>query len=89
MGAAAKGVVFAAKFPEAIKHKLTYAIDINLSKQGHFMPLSGLEVLGPTTGVSRLHSSTVVVIMNPNYEQEIRESLPDNQPCQCFANDYC
>lgn len=80
-GAAAKGVVFAAKTPEAIKHKLTYAIDINPRKQGHFMPLSGVEVLDPTTGVARLDPSTLVVIMNPNYEQEIRESLPHNQPC--------
>jgi len=80
-GAAAKGVVFAAKLPEAIKHKLIYAIDINPSKQGHFMPLSGVEVLGPTTGVARLNPFSLVVIMNPNYEEEIRESLPHGQPC--------
>lgn len=80
-GAAAKGVVFAAKSPETIKSKMTYAIDINPKKQGHFMPISGVKVVDPTTGVARLDPSSLVVIMNPNYEQEIREYLPDGQPC--------
>jgi len=80
-GAAAKGVVFAAKSPEAIKRKMIYAIDINPGKQGHFMPISGVEVVDPATGVARLDPSSLVVIMNPNYEQEIRESLPHSQPC--------
>jgi hypothetical protein len=80
-GAASKGVVFAAKSPEAIKRKFIFAIDINPSKQGHFMPLSGVEVVDPATGVARLDPSSLVIIMNPNYEQEIRNSLPHNQPC--------
>ena len=80
-GAAAKGVVFAAKSPAAIKRKMLYAIDINPRKQGHFMPLSGVEVVDSTMGVARLEASSLVVIMNSNYEQEIRESLPHNQPC--------
>lgn len=80
-GAAAKGVMFAAKSPAAINDKIIYAIDINPRKQGHFMPISGAEVVDPTTGVGRLDSSSLVVIMNPNYEQEIRESLPHGQPC--------
>lgn len=80
-GAAAKGVVLAAKAPPAIKSKIAYAIDINPGKQGHFMPISGVEVVDPTAGVSRLDPSSLIVIMNPNYEQEIRWSLPHNQPC--------
>jgi len=80
-GAAAKGVVFASKAPPVIKSKIVYAIDINPSKQGQFMPISGVEVLDPATGVTRLDPSTLVVIMNPNYEQEILGSLPHGQPC--------
>lgn len=80
-GAAAKGVVFASKAPPAIKSIITYAIDINPGKQGQFMPISGVEVLDPATGVSMLDPSSLVVVMNPNYEQEIRGSLPHNQPC--------
>lgn len=79
-GAAAKGVMFAAKSPEAIRRKMIYAIDINPRKQGQFMPISGIEVVDPAMGVTRLEPSTLVVIVNPNYEQEIRESLPQNQP---------
>ena len=79
-GAAAKGVVFAAKAPLAIKRKIISAIDINPKKQGQFMPISGVEVLDPTTAIARLDPSSLVVIMNPNYEQEIREFLPQQQP---------
>jgi len=80
-GAAAKGVVFAAKAPQAIKNKIDFAIDINPNKHGHFMPISGVEVLDPLSGAARLTRSSLVIIMNPNYEQEIRESLPPAQPC--------
>ncbi len=80
-GAAAKGVVFTSKAPPAIKSRISYSIDINPRKQGHFMPISGVEVLDPTTGVSMLDPSSLIVIMNPNYEQEIRGSLPHNQSC--------
>lgn len=80
-GAASKGVVFATKAPPLIKQKISYAIDINPSKQGHFMPISGVEVVDPETGLSRLDESSLVVIMNPNYEEEIRGSLLHHQPC--------
>jgi hypothetical protein len=86
-GAAAKGVVFAAKSPETIKRKIIYSIDINPEKQGHFMPLSGVEVVRPTMGVASLDPSDCVVIMNPNYEQEIRKSLPYKQNCLVLSND--
>lgn len=79
-GAASKGVVFAAKAPPAIESKITHAIDINPSKQGFFMPTSGVEVLDPATGIARLDSSSLILIMNPNYEEEIRKSLPHNHP---------
>lgn len=80
-GAAAKGVVFAAKASPTLQRKMAYAIDINPSKQGHFMPISGLEVLNPVDGMARLSSAIPVVIMNPNYEHEIRDALPPNHPC--------
>ena len=80
-GAAAKGVVFAAKSPLEIKRKIIYAIDINPSKQEQFMPLSGVKVANPVSGIAKLNPFTLVVIMNPNYEREIRQSLPHDQPC--------
>lgn len=79
-GAASKGVIFAAKCPTVMKSKLRYAIDINPSKHGYFMPLSGLEVLDPKSGIASLSSDTGVIILNPNYQQEICVSLPSSQP---------
>jgi hypothetical protein len=80
-GAAAKGVVFASKAPLEIRKKMLYAIDINPSKQGFYMPISGVEVVDHLSGVHNLKPSSHVIIMNPNYEKEIRSLLPSNQPC--------
>ena len=79
-GAASKGVIFAARSPDALKHKFNYAIDINPMKHRHFMPLSGVEVVDPKSGLAMLTASSVVIIMNPNYEREIRDALPSDQP---------
>jgi hypothetical protein len=80
-GAASKGVIFASKAPRTLQEKINFAIDINPNKHGHFMPISGVEVLDPESGMAKLKPSSLVIIMNPNYAQEIRESLPQNQPC--------
>lgn len=79
-GAAAKGVTFAAKYPSNIKDNIRYAIDINPHKSGYYMPISGVKVLDPHMGLQLLSPSTLVLIMNPNYEEEIRNALPFNQP---------
>ena len=79
-GAASKGVIFAAKAPEKIKKRLKFAIDINPSKHNQFMPISGVKVLNSKTGLERLDPSALVIIMNPNYEREILQSLPHGQP---------
>ena len=63
-----------------MKSKFVYAIDINPSKQGNFMPISGVQVLSPEEGLNRLKPSSIIVIMNPNYEAEILKILPPNQP---------
>jgi hypothetical protein len=80
-GAAAKGVVFASKAPMEIRRKILYAIDINPSKQGLYMPISGVKVVDHLSGVHNLKPSTHVVIMNPNYEKEIRCLLSSAQSC--------
>jgi SAM-dependent methyltransferase len=80
-GAGAKGVVFASKAPLEIRKKIMYAIDINPSKHGFYMPISGVEVIDHSSGVESLKPLSHVVIMNPNYEKEIRSLLPSNQPC--------
>jgi SAM-dependent methyltransferase len=83
-GAGAKGVVFASKAPLEIRKKILYAIDINPSKHGSYMPISGIEVIDHSSGVESLKPSSHVIIMNPNYEKEIRSLLPSNQPCSAL-----
>lgn len=69
-GAASKGVTFALLVdPDATI--LAGAVDLNTSKVGHYMPISGLPIVGPEN-VSDLDS---VIVMNPNYEQEIAACL--------------
>jgi hypothetical protein len=67
-GAAAKGVIFANMMEESAG--LFAAIDINPSKQGHFLPGSGLPVISPEK--ARRENIDVVIIMNPNYLDEIK-----------------
>ena len=79
-GGASKGVVFAAKAPHDVSEKLLFAIDINPYKEHKFMPLSGLEVLQPLQGLESLKPDDTVVIVNPNYEDEIVSCLPQDHP---------
>jgi SAM-dependent methyltransferase len=70
-GGAAKGVMFS---HHAINRglPLDFAIDINPAKQGKFLAASGLPVLSPDYGLSRLADDAVVYVMNSNYLEEIR-----------------
>lgn len=79
-GAASKGVVFASKAPKHIEKKIVFAIDISPEKHNQYMPISALKVLGQADGLAKLTPSTLVLIMNPNYESEIRQSLHHSQP---------
>jgi hypothetical protein len=79
-GAAAKGVTFCCKAPSKIRQKIMFAVDINPSKQGMFMPISAVPVLAPHQGIPKLTSDSLVIIMNPNYVAEILQALPRSQP---------
>ena len=79
-GGASKGVVFAAKAPEDVLGKISFAIDINPNKSHKYMPVSGLQVLPPQKGLELLRPNDTVLIVNPNYEKEIVSSLPSGQP---------
>jgi hypothetical protein len=67
-GAGAKGVSFALMMNSETE-LIDAAIDINPSKQGGFLPGSGLKVIPPEAG-TKLGISTVIV-MNPNYYDEV------------------
>jgi len=71
-GAGSKGVSFGAMVPGA-SEILSIAIDLNPRKKGRYMPVSGLEVTTPDD--LRFREVSLVLVMNPLYESEIREDL--------------
>jgi len=79
-GAASKGVIFAAKAPSEFQSNIRYAIDLNPKKVNLYMPLSGVKVHSVAAGVQLLHADDTVLIVNPNYKQEIVSALPPGQP---------
>jgi len=55
---------------------IDYLIDINPRKQGCFSPVAGTPIVSPQTAESLLGPGNVVLIMNPNYSDEIKTVLP-------------
>ena len=71
-GASTKGVTFALlNDPQA--QLIDHVVDINPAKQGRYLALSGLAVLSPADSIQR--GPQTIFVMNPNYLEEIRESL--------------
>lgn len=70
-GAASKGVTFNLLFANHRDFKIDCAIDLNAAKQGRFLPATGLAVVDPEEAKRR--GVATVIVMNPNYEMEIRE----------------
>lgn len=73
-GASGKGVVFLSDLSEDVLEKVTYVVDINPSKQGKFLPISGKKVDHPAV-LKRTNEEVLVIIMNEVYEREIRSEL--------------
>ncbi len=72
-GGASKGVTFSLLFNSAEDTPIDCVIDLNAAKQGCFMPISGTMIVSPETAKSR--GVGTVIIMNPNYEDEIRQNI--------------
>lgn len=75
-GAAAKGVSFI-NLTDPDKKYIDFAIDINPRKQGKFVPGTGHSILSPVC--LNKFSKRKILIMNENYEQEIRKTSPNNE----------
>ena len=69
-GGASKGVTFAILLSKNAQSELECAIDLNPAKQGRFLPTTGMPVVAPEEAKGL--GVQTVVIMNPNYEDEIR-----------------
>jgi SAM-dependent methyltransferase len=70
-GGASKGVIFSL-FMQRAKTPIDHVIDINPSKQGKFLALTGLPVESPEAVLAQLPAGSRIVIMNRNYANEIR-----------------
>jgi len=71
-GMATKGIVYSLLLdPDCTL--IDAAVDINVNKQGCFVPLSGRAIDAPDA-LARLANGarTAIVVMNPNYVEEIR-----------------
>ncbi len=71
-GAGSKGVSFAALVPGA-DTTVSVAIDLNPRKAGRYMPASAVPVTTPDD--PRVMEASLILVMNPIYEDEIRASL--------------
>ncbi len=70
-GAASKAVAFLSTVAQS--QIIRYGVDINPYRQGHFLPGSGLSIVGPDFLAE--YRPDLVVIMNPVYRVEIARDL--------------
>jgi hypothetical protein len=75
-GGASKGVVFAIHMS---RHgaPVEAMVDINPAKQGKFVAVTGMRVESPEEMLDRLSKDIDIIVMNPNYLQEIRKQTGD------------
>ncbi|HZU89697.1 MAG TPA: class I SAM-dependent methyltransferase [Stellaceae bacterium] len=72
-GAGAKGVMFTNLLRIPAGRGIDWLVDVNPRKHGHFVPLTGQQIVGPDC--LRRAPPDLVVIMNPEYEAEIRSMI--------------
>jgi hypothetical protein len=75
-GGASKGTIFALLIERA-GHRTKLVIDINTSKQGRYLPATGLLVHSPESALKLLKEGSDIYIMNSNYTAEIKQ-ITDN-----------
>ncbi len=74
-GSGSKGVTFLnlLGLTSTIQGGVEYTVDINPRKQGKFIPGTGQEIVAPER--MKGYQPDVVIVMNPLYQQEIKDSL--------------
>lgn len=76
-GAGAKGVTFANLFDPERKY-ISCVVDINPNKQGKYLPGTGHSIISPEE-VSTVNNVSAIIIMNPNYRDEIEALVRTQQ----------
>src|SRR5690606_25901616 len=75
-GSASKGVIYAL-LRERAGNPVATAIDINPNKQGGSLAGTGLRVSAPDEILPHTPKTTRILVMNPNYCEEIRKMSND------------
>ena len=81
-GASSKGVLFSVHMSSR-GGLVDAVVDVSPEKQGRFLPVTGLEVLDPSTLVDRLEDQDKVFVMNVNYLDEVVERVGER--CRFIA----
>lgn len=71
-GGASKGVIFSIQMMKA-GVEVSAVVDINPAKQGKYLAVSGLRVISPEEIMERVQDGTNIIVMNPNYLEEIKK----------------
>ena len=75
-GMATKGIMFSLMVdPDA--RLIDYTVDMNVNKQGSYVPISGRRIDSPAILRERAGQPAIVVVMNPNYVEEIASTCRD------------
>jgi hypothetical protein len=74
-GAGAKGVMFCNLLQVSPGDGIDRVVDVNPRKHGHFVPLTRQRIVGPES--LRQDPPDLIIIMNRNYEAEIRSTIDD------------
>lgn len=78
-GAGAKGVTFANLF-DAHRKLIQSIVDVNPNKQGKYLSGTGHPIISPSKIKDIYNNEPIIVlVLNPNYKDEISEMLRENQ----------
>jgi hypothetical protein len=69
-GMATKGIMFSLMV-DPDSRLIDYTVDVNVNKQGCYVPISGRRIDAPAALRQNTNRPAVVVVMNPNYVEEI------------------
>jgi hypothetical protein len=75
-GGASKGVIFAIHM-KRLGVKIDAIVDINPAKQNKYIAVTGMLVESPEEMLKRLDTELDILVMNPNYLDEIRQQSGD------------
>jgi hypothetical protein len=84
-GAGSKGVIYSI-FTQRTGGRIDAVIDINPSKQGRYMPVTGYRVTTPAEAIERLPPGSCIYVMNPNYLEEVRAVVGDRHRITALQN---